>query len=177
MRPGKAHSILLVAMLLGGGTVSCSAQRPPAHPTFTMQTGDQLVVAFVTASWGRGLDQPELREALDSLWAVLPREAERQRLSIMFLGAALDRDPNAGYRALQGMQFDQVVTGGWWLNMVSVQYLFRDFPGQPSVPQLILFRRRIELGESSIRIGADSVIGRFVGTGEIAEFARRERHL
>jgi hypothetical protein len=143
----------------------------------SLPRGDQVVVLFVASSSSRADAAPGLREAVRSLHRQLQVEAERHGLALEFVGVSLDWDVEEGIRFLRRYgPFDQVVVGGNWVNLAAIEYIWRDQPGSPTVPQIVLIRRHVDQRPATIDVSPDQVLGRFVGAEQIMEWAQRPQH-
>ena len=50
--------------------------------------------------------------------------------------------------------------------------MWRDLPGEPVVPQLVLVERRVEAGQGGVRITRERVLKRVLGAERIEEWVR-----
>ena len=165
--------VLLVGVLLQIAEGCGQRQRYQASK---LPDGDQVVVVYVTASWTRGESDPSFRSQVKTLLEALRREAGQRSVALSLVGASLDMDPQEGLKYLRRIgQFDQVVVGAGWINWIAVEYFWRDHPGLPAVPQLLVLRRHVATHQNYISVGPDSLLGRFAGE-QIIAYAKRERH-
>lgn len=154
---------------------------PVAHSTLPgshLPSGDEVVVVLIAASWCHGVTVPGFREAILSLQQALPLEAERKGLAFAFVGVSIDWSLDEGRRFLGSYgPFDETIIGRNWANTAAVEYIWRDNPGQPSVPQIVVIRRRVTAATETMSFGPDVVLGRFLGAKEIMDWAGRRTHL
>jgi hypothetical protein len=109
-----------------------------------------------------------MREALGAL----RKRAASRNQRLVLLGVSTDESPEIGVKWLERYgSFDALSVGHGWLNPSAVQYVWRDSPGQPALPQLVIVNREIEVGEVGINIGPDSVVKRVLGAEEIKKWA------
>ena len=73
-------------------------------------------------------------------------------------------------------RFDEVVVGDNWMNLAAVTYIWRDHAGAPTIPQIVVLRRNVDRQPTGIDVGPDQVLGRFLGTEQIIEWAGRSVH-
>jgi hypothetical protein len=66
--------------------------------------------------------------------------------------------------------FDEVSAGSNWLNAGAVDYIWRDEGAPPTLPQIVVVRRTVTVDADRIRVKEEEVIGRHVGTDEIARW-------
>jgi hypothetical protein len=87
------------------------------------------------------------------------------------IGIALDWSLPVGMEYLRGFErFDEVLIGSNWLNTGVIRYVWRDLPGPPSLPQLIVIERTIDAGDK-LAIGPERVLIRAVGKEQLSEFS------
>lgn len=166
-----------LAALMLAVTVGCSAANGRPGRVHGLPRGDQVVVFFVASASSRGSTASGLREAVLSLHQKLRAEAERQGLALEVVGVSVDWDVDDGIRFLRRYgPFDEMVVGGNWVNLAAIEYIWRDQPGTPTIPQIVVVRRRVDPGPSTIGVGPDQVLGRFVGVEQIVEWAGRSTH-
>jgi hypothetical protein len=68
--------------------------------------------------------------------------------------------------------FDEIAAGYGWMNSAALKYLWQDFPGEASTPQLLLLYRQSRIpgqneADRGFEIEAESLIQRVVGANEI----------
>lgn len=102
----------------------------------------------------------------DTVRAVLRAAANAARDSgfvTVTLGVATDPTPRVGLRFLESLgPFDEIALGRSWLNSSAIRLMWRDHGGPPTVPQIVFLDRAVDVDSSTIRIGADSMVGRLV---------------
>ena len=100
------------------------------------------------------------------------------RLQLMFIGVATDWEFDKGLRFLADYgAFDEVIVGGNWLNSAAVRFIWRDLPGQPAFPQVVLLEREVTVNKTNVTFGPEKVISRFIGIDEIIERVDSEQKL
>jgi hypothetical protein len=136
--------------------------------------GTELLAIFVASSACGASEYPGLREALPQIREVLHADARRDNKLFVSVGVALDADPWVGIEFLREFgPFDEVLSGGSWLNMGSITFIVRDFPSRRWIPQLILVERDVELLEGgSILSVNERLVGRKIGADRIVRFAQ-----
>jgi hypothetical protein len=73
--------------------------------------------------------------------------------------------------------FDEVVIGRGWLNSAAVSLMWRDAPGEASVPQLVIISRHIGLNNSQLLISPDRLLVRLHGSDNILRWLAAGRPL
>src|SRR5690606_33057748 len=94
----------------------------------------------------------------------LMEEGRKFGIQVTLIGVALDWDINAGLRFLQSAgRFDEISVGRNWLNSHAVSHIWRDLPGPPVIPQIVVVDRTVRVDNDFITISIDSVVSRVVG--------------
>ncbi|HET7631548.1 MAG TPA: hypothetical protein VFK16_04445 [Gemmatimonadaceae bacterium] len=102
---------------------------------------------------------------IDSLRAAAQAKGD----SFTTVGVSIDGPVADGLSWLEPFgTFDEVVIGHNWLNSAVADHIWSDPGATPALPQLILVRRHVAQGQQAIRIGPDTVVHRWVGTGDLA---------
>jgi hypothetical protein len=93
----------------------------------------------------------------------------RQTPTRRTIGVALDEDLTAGMRLLRRYgNFDELVVGGSWTNVVALSHVWADTAGLAAVPQLILLERAIgRTSDARLVVDGERVLGRAYGVREI----------
>jgi hypothetical protein len=116
-----------------------------------------------------------VREAVDSAAAY----ARRAGLKLVTIGVALDPDWLVGATHLREVAaFDQIASGGGWVNELGFRYLHDTHPGPASTPQLLFLRRTLEVegaADWTIGYGRENELLnlRLVGTLELERWLAR----
>ncbi len=133
-----------------------------------LRSGHHRVLVFIGSSTCGASSDPELHERLERIASFYREQSLRSGGYTTTLGVALDWDTNDGLRFLNKMgAFDEISIGRNWLNSHSVAFVWRDLPGAPTLPQLVVVEREVEVGPSMVEVGRDSVVARFLGLDEI----------
>lgn len=167
--------------LLGLCGIGVSAWRlattPESRPVLSQMPtkGDQLVAVYIGSSDCRGSKLPEFPEVERRTMAALSRLAQREGAHFVTVGVALDVIPRLGAKYLEKFgPFDISVTGGGWMNPGAVQYIWRDYPGDGTVPQIVVVRRSVDVPPRGVVVSPDSVLGRLIGIEGMQAFLERE---
>jgi hypothetical protein len=111
---------------------------------------------------------PELPGAVRLLLDSLRKDAARRGDRFSTLGVVLDDPSPTVIRWLnQFGTFDEIAVGGNWLNTAVAKMVWDDHTAKPGVPQLILLRHDVEATSTSIQVGADSVLRRWLGARQL----------
>lgn len=168
---------VLIGFLTGSLLINTVQARGGHTETYQVPTrpqpGTELLAIFVGSSTCTASTDPDLKATLRRIHNGLRELAEREQKIFVSVGVALDQDPWRGIKFLERFgPFDEVLSGGNWLNTGSVAFILRDFPGRRAIPQLILIERDVSIESTGIASVEDRLVGRKVGSEAIAEFAR-----
>ncbi len=135
-----------------------------------LQDGTELVAVLVAASMCEFSNAPELPSVVaEAKTALLQRAAQDDR-HFVYIGVGLDDSPEESFRFLRRFgPFDEVLAGRGWLNTGSIAFMIRGLTGPLATPQLIVFERDLAIGDRSILVTPDRLIGRYVGLDAIRQ--------
>jgi hypothetical protein len=153
-----------------------SAAAPVAAPGTDAVSGlpmaPEVQLVLVGATFCHGADSPEFQAAVVKLKENAARIIGQRGYAYSTVGVAIDWTPAEGLEFLSRFgSFDQVLAGRNWVNEGAVKYIWRDLPGSPSVPTLLIVQRDVKLG-NRIEIGAEHVLVRIEGADSITAFAQ-----
>lgn len=159
-------SILTVAAL----TMSATAFHPVRPSQVTRE-----VIAVYLGTIGTDAESGMTTAVRDMKMALAKQAAESGR-AFLSRGVSLEGSVEGGTRhlALLG-PFDEISVGGNWTNSAVVRYLGPNMSDsrRAAVPQVVLLEREVRDDNSTLEVGPEREIGRFVGAGEIAAWVRR----
>jgi hypothetical protein len=150
--------------------------RPPISSILRDNHGRQLVMIVVGSSQcgaSRGSDVlVSIRILRDSLRAI----ARRRQVAFSSIGVALDDDPRLGLEWLGHIGgFDEVASGGNWLNTAAVEFIWREPTSFGAQPQVIVEFRSIEReNQRRYRPPVGEVLIRMIGQKDITTMAGLE---
>lgn len=143
------------------------AARPVYEPSGSIESGDEIVLVFIGASFCNAHNVAGFPDVVELAKLRVREHAQARGMRFRAVGVALD------WRAADGLaflarfgEFDEVASGGNWINDGATKYIWRDIPGDADVPQLLVLRRSVHRGEA-IRVGEDKVVKRILGTNAI----------
>jgi hypothetical protein len=163
---------ILIATIVtaGAGMVWWRHTRPAAveyrpgslgHSGLPDQIEFQLVVIGSTTC--HGADSPAFQAAIRRLQERVRAEGKGDSVAVTLIGVGLDWVPDDADRFLRRFgAFDMKLIGGNWLNEGAVKYVWRDLPGEPVIPQVLLVQRHVELG-GRIVVDQERVVWRLLG--------------
>ncbi|GIW51696.1 MAG: hypothetical protein KatS3mg081_1051 [Gemmatimonadales bacterium] len=176
----RTTNVLAVAFLAGFLTVSAALRigtltREPVQyaPAYGLRgTTEELLAVLVISSDCRY--DAAFPNAIERLKVTLARRARATSRTFAAIAVVVDWSPrNAARFIKQFGQFDEILLGRNWLNTGVVRYVWRDLPGPPQVPQVIVVKRRVEVSERSIHVGGEAEVVRKLGTTEILEWVEQ----
>jgi hypothetical protein len=146
------------------------AARPVYEPSGSTESGDEIVLVFIGASFCNAHNLPGFPDVVESAKLRVREHAQARGMRFRAVGVALDWRPADGLAFLARFgEFDEVASGGNWINDGATKYIWRDIPGDADVPQLLVLRRSVHRGEA-IRVGEDKVVKRILGAGDIEKW-------
>ena len=97
--------------------------------------------------------------------------AQRPEAVERMVGLALDRDPWVGADYLETLGgFDEIVTGGIWLNTATEKYLWGEYTISPETPQVALLERRTRYIDGVLVVEDEHLIWTIAGAAGIMEW-------
>jgi hypothetical protein len=162
----RLNVLAVSTLLLVGGA---QAQVPVYTPTYANPFGSELVAVYISSSHCVGNLAPGLREAVEQAKVRLGARAKAEGRTFRAVGVALDWAPDSGLAYLRGFgQFDELVIGSNWFNVAATMLIFADSTGVPSIPQLIVYERTINVSNPRrLQFGQPRVLRRVVGGDSI----------
>jgi hypothetical protein len=132
-----------------------------------------MLLVFIGASFCHAADVPGFPETVETMKTDFRREGRERNVTATIVGAALDWDPTTGLSWLNNFgSFDQLTSGGNWLNLAAVNYIFRDVPGQPALPQVLVVQRHVTISKGNIQVSDEHLVARKLGADEITQWVR-----
>ena len=157
---------------LAGVGVSRVTHAPTAATFSPIKEGPETVLVFIGSSTCSGIYAPGLRGALKKVRTTLGRQALDQGTSFVSIGISTDWEVPLGIRLLDRLgPFDEIVVGRKNLNTGALRYVWRDFPGPPIFPQLVILDREVLL-EPVYSVARERVRVRKAGARSIISWAK-----
>ncbi|HEX7961401.1 MAG TPA: hypothetical protein VF493_15875 [Terriglobales bacterium] len=152
-------------------TPSANAQKYRASNT--NPHGEQLVAAFVSSSTCIGGQAAGLAEAIDAIKVALDARAARSGQQFRALGVATDWSPTVGLSYLaQFGNFDELHVGGNWFGLGPQQLLWADTAVRASIPQILVYKQRVESTGPRVSFSPRVVIRQIAGPDSIIAWAK-----
>ncbi|MFQ5705702.1 MAG: hypothetical protein ACE5HT_17020 [Gemmatimonadales bacterium] len=135
----------------------------------------QLVMVFLASAACDVCNRPELPPLVEQIKLALASYADSQEIGFAAVGIGVDRDVVRSASELQRFGlFDEIIGGNSWDNTGAIKYLWREFPGPGSVPQIVVVERRLpdELDLQPYGSYEERLLARYVGIGELQRWVR-----
>jgi len=134
-------------------------------------SGSDLVAIYVGSSTCHGSSIPGFRDVERRTMDRLGQYAIEHNLRFVTVGVSVDKSPVVGRRYLAGIgAFDAISVGDGWLNPVAISYLWRDNASNPTLPQIVVIRRMVQLAADGPIVSRDTLLGRIVGIDGMAQW-------
>lgn len=152
-----------------------AAQAPLARrytPTYASRTGKEVLMILVGASFCGAQRKPGFPQLVEDAKLSLQRHATASGRQFRALAVSLDWKTSDALAFLRAFgEFDQISVGGNWLNEGAIRYVWRDMPGEPVVPQILVVEREVEKGDA-ITVRGERLVKRVLGTDQIEAWIR-----
>lgn len=133
-------------------------------------TTTELTLVYIGADSCSPCHLPSLKSAIEKLKVILNNRAETQNKEFSAVGIANDFSVKKGWEFLNSTgYFDEVIIGKNWLNSGSIEFIWNHDQPEPSMPQIIVFEREVNVGEF-IQVGQKKYLARYAGSAEIEEW-------
>lgn len=170
MRTGYlvAGGVLFLVGFVGTTMVRQSDQMSRSLGSEEIREAERAVVLIVSPTCG-ACNHPSLIEA----WTTIREwHTPTEDVGAYLTGVVTSEIAEDGIEFLRRFgPFHEVLSGGGWGGVGSMRFLFEEFPGQPSVPQVVVLRRRYQASVEGVQI-TEEVEQRRVGLVEIRAWAR-----
>ncbi len=141
---------------------------PAPTPTAAGKIKRQLVAVLIGASTCGACRTERFRAA----FAAAQGRLVSKDSTVFLVGVALDFDTKAGVKLLTKLAaFDELIVGGNWANHAANKYIWDQFPGMPTIPQMVVLERTVEYSDRGVVVGDEEVLVRLLGTDEIERWA------
>lgn len=140
-----------------------AAVRPARLQLTSGAAGRERLIVVIASSSCAAARAPGFADTVRAVIHAATNAARDSGFAIATLGVATDPTPRVGLRFLESLgPFDEIALGRSWLNSSAIRLMWRDHGGPPTVPQIVLLDRVVDVDSSTIRIGTDSVVGRLI---------------
>ena len=141
-------------------------------PEYELRKGTEIVLVLVGAAFCGAQREPGFPQAVEDAKLRVREQAKARCAQFRAVAVSLDWKTDEAMSFLEGFgTFDEVTAGSNWLNEGAQRYIWRDLPGLPAVPQLLVIEREIEI-EPGVQVRSERVIKRIAGAQPAMEWAR-----
>jgi len=156
--------------VLGGTLVAVVSGS--TRPAATRVTQHEFIVVYVGV---QGVDHV-MKGLADTVRLAAARRLVGPGQQLVLRGVSLDPEVDTGMRDLAMVgAFNEVSLGGNWTNSSVVHYLGGDFGRAyptASVPQVIVLEREVDNRITTLHVGPEHEIARYIGAKEIWDWAK-----
>jgi hypothetical protein len=143
------------------------------RPSYELRSGKEVVLVFLGASFCGAHRRPGFPQLVEDAKQRVQGQALASDRQFRTHAVSLDWKPDDALEFLRGFgEFDEMSLGGNWVSDGAVRYVWRDMPGEPVVPQIIVVERHIEVAKTSTEVKNERVLKRVMGTDEIEKWVR-----
>jgi hypothetical protein len=143
------------------------------RPSYELRSGKEVVLVFLGASFCGAHRRPGFPQLVEDAKQRVQGQALASDRQFRTHAVSLDWKPADALEFLRGFgEFDEMSLGGNWVSDGAVRYVWRDMPGDPAVPQIIVVERHIEVARTSTEVKNERVLKRVMGTDEIEKWVR-----
>ena len=162
---------LSIGGIMAVAVFSVSATKSPsaATPRVTRE-----VIAVYLGTVGTDA-QSGMTTAVREMKMALAKQAAASGRQFVSRGVSLDPTVEGGLQhlALLG-QFDEISVGDNWTNSVVVRYLGPNFgDSRAAIPQVVLLEREVQQENSTLIVGPERELGRYIGVDKIGAWVRQ----
>jgi hypothetical protein len=137
-------------------------------PAYASRTGKELMMVLVGAAFCGAQRKPGFPQQVEDAKLSLQRQAAASGRQFSALAVSLDWKTDDALAFLEHFgEWDQMSVGHNWLNEGAIRYVWRDMPGDPVVPQILVIERDVVKGDEAITVRGERLVKRLQGTAEI----------
>ncbi len=160
-----------ITALTAGVAAFALTQDRAYRPDYTLRSGEEIAVIFVGGLFCGAHRSEGFAELIETMKRTLSERAALEGRAFSAIGVALDWKIDEGMEFLSKFgEFDEVIIGRNWLNSAAIRYIWRDEPGLPQIPQVIVLKRHLEVMDEGILVSDDQVLLRKNGVAAIREW-------
>ncbi len=137
-------------------------------PIGRADAGDELVLVVIGSSGCGWSNEPAFRRAVRAARTIVQSASRDRGVGFATVGVAKDEVVQRGVEHLEWLgPFDEITTGRGWRNDGVLKYVYQDFPGQASTPQLLVMKRTLVHRGDEWSVEGARVLIRKVGLSSI----------
>jgi hypothetical protein len=168
-----------VGVVFGSAMAFCAAflfgqpEESTNGPSLDLERGTtEQVRMILIGSSACGAHRNEiLRAAVETAKQSLAERYTGEGQQFVSAGVAIDWRVEDGIDFLAAFgEFDEIIVGGNWLNSGAIRYIWRDFPGESAVPQVVVVKRSVTVSSATISVGEEELLARLAGAEQITKW-------
>lgn len=141
-------------------------------PDYELRKGREIVLVLVGAAFCGAQREPGFPQAVEDAKLRVREQAKARGAQFRAVAVSLDWRTDEAMSFLDSFgTFDEVTVGSNWLNEGAQRYIWRDLPGLPAVPQLLVIEREIEI-EPRVQVRSERVVKRIAGAAPAMEWVK-----
>lgn len=177
--------VALAVCVAAGFSLAAGKDSPPVSaaaapgtaaayvPSYTVKAGPEVVLVFIGASFCGAQKRPGFAETVERAKVELSRRAAAEGKQFSAVGVSLDWKPAEALAFLERFgSFDQVSLGRNWTNDAALRYIWKELPGAPVVPQIVVIERYVRT-QPRIDVRDERVVKRIAGADPIAAWVEQ----
>lgn len=151
---------------------------PNAGSGMPHQAGARLIAIYIGSSDCYGSKLPDFPAVEQQTMRALADIAATEHMDFVKIGVSVDESPAVGGKYLNKFgPFDAVAVGLGWMNPLAIRYVWRDFPGDASIPQIVAVRQVVRPVHAGATVSPDSILGRLIGKDGMQFWLANRRRL
>jgi hypothetical protein len=141
-------------------------------PKYELRDGTEVVLVLLGASFCGAQHKPGFAQAVEDAKQRVRQQAVARGAQFRAVAVSLDWDTREAMEFLAGFgTFDEISVGSNWLNEGAQRYIWRDFPSDPVVPQIVVFERQVET-VPGVKTSGERVLHRVQGSDPVIEWVK-----
>lgn len=142
------------------------------RPSYSLQGGEEIAFIFIGASSCAAANGDRITTIVRSAKKAIDMYADSVGLSYRTIGVSRDWSAQEGAKYLDKFgKFHEISSGGNWLNIGVIKYVYDELSGKGATPQLLLVQRQVKGREApTYSIENERLLLRKVGMREISQW-------
>ena len=147
------------------------AQTDRYEPSYQNPTGREIVAVFISSSFCRGGQKPEVKAAVEDIKVLLSAWARENGAAFRVVGVSLDWQTDVGFNYLNAVgAFDEVLVGSNWYGLGAERFIFSD-TARAIIPQMRVYEHEISDQGRWTQFTELALLKRIIGSDAIIEWA------
>ena len=143
-------------------------------PSYSVVGGQEMVMVYLGSYSCAFANDEALPGIVEQIKLGLQDKAVNEGMSFSAIGVAVDWRVAEGVEHLEKFgQFDEIMAGRKWHGFGSLQFFKQRLAGVAATPQVLVFRRDVEVEEGAFRVSDERVLVRQMGVLGIGNWLER----